>query len=144
MHPGAKGEFLDDDEIPPTLLPMIDLMVRDYMPEIKSMVAFIGQWAEENGPFASGDPVTGRRLISLGALDPIGYHEVPYRGTTLHLAIRRYMQWMFQRVQDVHSGLSDTGKGRAQAVLGGTGMIDCLNMDVPRRIDRVNNVEVFA
>lgn len=144
MHPGVTADFLENDQVPETLLPIISLMVRDFMPEVASMIAFLTEWLEDNGPVAPGTPVVDHRIVSLGTLDPIGHHAVPFRGITLNLAVRHYMQWMFQRVQDDYLGLDADDHQNVDNLLGPTGMVPYLQLNIARRIERVDNVEVFA
>lgn len=144
MHPGAQPAYLIGDEIPETLLPVIQLMTQDFMPEVASMISFLNQWVDDNGPIAPGTPVMDHRLVSLGVLDPIGYHQAPLRDATLDLAVRHYMQWMFQRVQDHYLSLDSDAQSKTSNALTKTGIQTYLDLSIARRIERVNNVEVFA
>lgn len=144
MHPGVEPAFLPDDKIPDTLVPLIKMMTGDFMPEVAGTMDFLTDWLEHNGPVAPGTPVMDHRLISLGILDPIGHHRVPLRGVTLDLAVRHYVQWMFQRVQDCYLSMDAPARKHAADILGGTGILTYLETPVKRRIERVDNVEVFA
>lgn len=144
MYPNATPEFLENDDVPETLLPIIALMARDFMPEVASVIAFLTNWLEDNGPIPPGTPVLDHRIVALGTLDPIGHHEVPFRGKTLNLAVRHYMQWMFQRVQDTYLGLGRDDRKAVDDLLAPTGILPYLELPISRRIERVDDVEVFA
>ncbi len=144
FFPDMQRDFLADDEIPDTLLPILRLIADDYMPEIESILEFMGEWVRTHPDFPSGTPINPPGVLLLGSRNILGTHTVEMRGTPLTQPVRYYSQWMFQRVLDHYASLGATDRTDVDSLLDSTGLLPYLNLEVPRRMERLDNQEVFA
>jgi hypothetical protein len=78
-----SGDFLPDDTIPETLLPILAALCRDQLPDVLDVIARNGAWLEEN-PGGSIPRFLGMHAFSFGRA----------RGERV---VSSYAQWMFQR-----------------------------------------------
>ncbi len=135
--PDMEQDFLPDDAIPETLMPVLKLIVQDYFPEIVGIVNEVNKYVEENNP-ESGTPVIPegeRGFVS---------HTLKLRGTNITQVARPYSQWMFQRVLDCYQSFTGVDKESLDNLLKSFDGYDALQVSITRRINRVNNIEVFA
>lgn len=120
------GEFLANDEVPETLLPILQRMLNEQGPVIKSTINQIGNWANENTENAI-ERVIGKLKFTIGDAE----------ATRLTFP---YMQWMWQRGYDFYHGLNDVDKQDANNLLSKVnGFEELLNYPIQTRIKRVNN-----
>jgi glutathione S-transferase len=144
FFPDMPHEFLSDDAIPETLLPILKLIADDYMPEIESILDFMASWVRSHPDFPSGTPINPPGVLLLGTRNVLGTHTVEMRGVPITRPVRYYSQWMFQRVLDHYASLTERERADVDALLESTGLLPYLNLKVPRRMERLNNQEVFA
>ena len=142
--PKMEQQFLASDEIPETLLPILSLIARDYMPEIQSLLLFMAQWLENHPNVAPGLPVVEGGAVAMGTGGALGEHRFALRGVEISQSVRHYSQWMFQRVIDYYSSLNPETRQQLDAFIEPTGLLPFLQLTIPRRIERVDNIEVFA
>ena len=89
-HP-KEGEFLPNDDLPSTLIPVLQRMMREYLPVLQST-------AEEFKTFLAGHPevATGEKELPRA----IGFHKFTLEGVTASRAIFLFDLWMWQRPLD--------------------------------------------
>jgi glutathione S-transferase len=118
QHPdNFDGEFLDNDEVPDTLLPMLKRMFDEQLPVLVDTLHRIGKWAGEH-PDAKGIP----RFI--------GKHEFKLGEVKATRCVMPFSQWMFQRPLTHYQSLSDQQKTRIDPMLEQLGGLDGLNAPV--------------
>ncbi|MEM7410891.1 MAG: glutathione S-transferase [Myxococcota bacterium] len=129
MDPKPKaGTFLPRDEVPATLLPVIERMLREQRPVLDATVAALGDWAAAN-PGASEVPrAIGMHGFALGAAE-----GTPVRGER---AIFPFEQWMWQRPWDHFQGLDADAQQSVRDLLGRVGAPDWLDATIPCRLTR--------
>jgi len=142
--PEMSHGFMSDDAIPDTLLPMLKLIAKDYMPELESVLAFMARWIQAHPDFPPGVPIVPGGVTMLGAADPLGMHTVTMRGISIRQVVRYYSQWMFQRVVDHYTSLVESERADVDGLLEETDLRPYLDLPIPRRIERLDNLEVFA
>lgn len=142
--PDMTRDFLPDDEIPETLLPILKLIAKDYMPEVESILSFMKGWLDERPDFPAGEPINPAGVLLLGAFEGIGEHTVDLRGTPITQNVRYYSQWMFQRLLDHRDSLSSDDLADVDTLFESTGLLHFLKLKVARRMARVDNKEVFV
>ena len=105
MSPNGRpaGEWLSDDEIPETLLPVLQRMMREQMPVLADTVVALATWKE-------GHPETEIPRV-------IGSHEFTLEGVTASRAIRPYPVWMLGRARNYYAGLAGPDKASADKFL---------------------------
>ena len=111
-HPRA-GEFLANDEIPNTLLPILDRMMREQLPVLADSAIKLRDWLTAH---------PGERIPRA-----IGTHEFVLDGQRGTRIVRPYSLWMMQRSRDVYRGLNATERAIADRLLisvGGKRFID--------------------
>lgn len=142
--PDMAKQYLPDDAIPETLLPILGLIARDYMPELESVLKFMHGWVQSHPDFPAGEPINPAGVMAMGAFEPLGQHSVMMRGAEVTQVVRYYSQWKYQRTLDHMASLSEQELADACEVLAPTGLQPYLQMPIPRRMERLNNREVFA
>ena len=120
-----SGEFLPDDEVPETLSPVLQMMFRECFPPMLDTVEKLAEWLDRN-------PVEEIPEV-------LGTHEFSIQGVTENRRIRPYNQWMFQRPIDHYRSLSGKDKKRADEFLKSLGGYDGMQINIRRRVKRVDN-----
>jgi len=121
-----SGEFLANDDVPETLLPILQRMLNEQGPVIEQTIHQVANWADENESSAI-ERAIGKVSFTIG--------DVNASRLTFP-----YMQWMWQRCYDFYQDLSDTDKQNANNLLSKVvGFEDLLNHPIQTRIKRVNN-----
>jgi len=111
------GEFLDDDQVPDTLLPMLKRMFDEQLPVLVDTLRRVGRWAAEH-PDAKGIPrFIGKHEFQLGEVKATRY-------------VMPFTQWMFQRPLAHYQSLSDEQKARIDPVLDRLGGLEGMNEPV--------------
>ena len=116
---GTPGEFLPDDAIPDTLLPMLTSAFEEFWPLLTGSLDRYREIAGDIGP--------GRRLPRL--LGPV---TVPMRGRPYRLRGRSFLLWKWQRMQAVYEGLTVAERHSCDAWLTALGAADRFATPPPR------------
>jgi glutathione S-transferase len=117
--PGEAGEFLADDAIPDTLLPVLRRMMSEQLPVLADSSALLRTWLAAH----AGE----------GVPRSIGMHGYALDGTRGQRIIRPYSLWMLQRARDTYRGIPTSQRERVDELLrsvGGQGFIGFI--DPPR------------
>lgn len=132
MHEGAPnaGDFLANDEVPETLVPILARMMREQLPVLRSTFDALERWLEDN-PDA--------REIPRG----IGEHAFTIAGGTPAEAsgkrvIFPFDQWMWQRPYDCFQQLPADDQERVRDMLADAGARDALDTPLKHRVVRRN------
>jgi glutathione S-transferase len=116
------GEFLPDDEIPSTLLPILQTMCRDQLPDVLDVIRNNTRWLEKN-PGQSIPRVLGMHSFTTGPATGERY-------------IHSYAQWLFQRSYAHYHGLTGEGRAAADALLRASGGFEALNSEISHWVAR--------
>jgi glutathione S-transferase len=116
------GEFLSDDEIPATLLPILQTMCRDQLPDVLDVIRHNASWLEQN---PGGD--IPRYL---------GMHPFRIGSASGERVVHSYAQWMFQRPWAHYHSLPPQERAAADVLLKAIGGFDALNTDITRWVAR--------
>jgi hypothetical protein len=133
----AGTDFVEDDEIPKSLMAVLRVLAEDFVPETLAAADVINGWLAENHPEA-GAPAVGRLAQAPGTASFV------LRGETIEALAQPHRFHLLQRVQDDYVSLSETDKVGVDAVLGQSAMGAILEEILSRRIERANNLEVWA
>jgi hypothetical protein len=120
------GSFLADDEIPETLLPLLEVMFAEGMPALMASLDANTAWIEAN-PDAEEIP------------RGVGEHEFVIGGARGKRMIRSFSQWMLQRPLDDYRSLEGEGRERVDRLLERVGGRECLQNPIRRRVTRREN-----
>ncbi|MEM7358297.1 MAG: glutathione S-transferase [Pseudomonadota bacterium] len=126
----AKGEFLPNDQIPDTLLPILRRMADEQLPVLMDTDRRLTQWRGRNP-----DARIPRS---------IGQHKFTIEGVTAQRIILPYALWMFKRPMDFYACLDPETQQRADNLLHRTGFGDTLKDGLQNRLIRVKNRLKFA
>ena len=119
------GEFLPDDEVPETLLPLLRGLFARQGPVIADTIRLTGAWIAAKGE-AELPRVIGQHLCRIGGV------EVPR-------AVFPYLQWMWQRAVDCLARLDDAERPAAEDWLAALGGLDLFRTPIRHRLERRNN-----
>ena len=128
MQHGTAGEggFLADDQVPPTLLPMLRRMFMEQVPVIMDTAARLATWA--------GETETDQLKRTLGQ------HTFTVEGVSEQRHVYPYCLWMWQRAHDHYQAMAESDRARADRLLRALpGAITALSAPLPARVKRVDN-----
>ena len=108
-HPKG-GEFLARDEVPATLMPVLQRMMREMIPVLVSTAHHLTKWVEEH-PDAKNEPLPRA----------IGTHVFSLEGAKENRAIFPFDLWMLQRPLDYIASLEMDEKPNAAKLLAEAG-----------------------
>jgi glutathione S-transferase len=124
--PGS-GEYLADDVLPETVLPLITRQCREFGPVLESTIARLSELSPQLGAEALPRSV-GRHTFVIGAC-------------TGERAVYPFNVWRWQRAHDCYSKLSTAAKTRVARALGATGAVELLERPLsPRLVRRANRL----
>ncbi len=136
---GQTADLLGDDALPATLMPVLKLIARDYLPEVRAFVAFTNTWLTEQEGLKAGDIVGGapqNRFIGMCSFD--------WSGLTINAAVVPYRLYLLQRIQDAFMALGANDQALVRSTLEGAGLVEFLDLKTTRRVERRNHAEVWA
>ncbi|UTW55775.1 glutathione S-transferase family protein [Kordiimonas sp. SCSIO 12610] len=137
--PDMDNELLANDEIPETLFPVMEIIAKDHLPELKALCDFIDTHLEQNTDIEAKQPV-----IRDSNARTLGGFRVKVRDQDFDLMARHYSVWMLQRLTDTVTDFSTEDKMDVEALFEKVGLKDILSLRTKRRIERVNFKEVWA
>jgi len=123
-----QGEFVNDDQIPETLLPVLRRMANEQLPVLLDTDQRLTQWRTENA-----DTKEVERFI--------GMHNFTVENVVGERAILPFSLWMFKRPVDFYQSLED--KSDVDEFLQNTGFGSALKTGLANRLTKVNNIVVF-
>ena len=125
-----SGEFLPDDEIPETLLPILRRMMSEQGPCLADLVKQLAAWKE-------GNPDTEIPRM-------IGMQEFTVEGQTAQRIVLPYTQWMLQRATDYLGGLSGDDRESTLDMLQSINGRFLADLDITAPVRRENHKLIWA
>ena len=116
------GDFLADDEIPVTLLPILRTMCRDQLPDVLDVIRHNAAWLEQN---------PGGNIPRY-----LGMHPFRTGSASGERVIHSYAQWMFQRPWAHYHSLAGAQRLAADKLLQAIGGYEALNTDIGHWVQR--------
>jgi glutathione S-transferase len=116
------GEFLADDVIPDTLLPILRTLCRDQFPDVLDVIEHNSLWLQEN-PGGSIPRFLGMHRFASGSANG-------------ERVISSYVQWLFQRAWLHYRSLGDDAKIAADKLLDSIGGRSALNTPIKHWLER--------
>ncbi|WP_339722705.1 glutathione S-transferase [uncultured Paraglaciecola sp.] len=126
----VEGEYLADDVIPDTLLELLTRIFKEQWPVLTNTVQALQKWAEQN-PQVAEIPRT------------IGEHQYTIGDVSEQRAIGTFHQWKVQRILDCYRQFEDQQKQSVDTFLQSVGGLESMQLDIPKRLHRVNNKLTF-
>lgn len=124
QHP-LTGDFLGDDQIPETLVPILKMFATEHLPILQDSLKDLQKWGGENPDVRELPRITG-------------FHKYKIGGVEEDRAVFPYPLWMLQRVLDHYQSLAGADKAAADALLGRIGADALMDMSVESRLVREN------
>ena len=126
-HPRPRsGEFVADDALPPTVLPLLELAGRDAVPLLLDNLWAFEAWADEE-PADLAKPPRG-----------VGMHTTALRGASFQRVTSPYTLWMMQRPRDAYRALAPDARQRVDVALAGTRLAPLLHCTPHYRLGKRN------
>ena len=132
----AGNDFLANDEIPETLMPVLKVLAEDFVPETLAAAELINKWLAEHKPKA-GAVAVGRLAEALGTAD------FTVRGETITALAQPHRFYLLQRVQEVFAQSPAEKQTESMSLLERCAMERLLAASLNRRIVRAENLEVW-
>lgn len=137
--PKVAFALADQDVLPETLSPVLKLMAKDYLPELKMAVAHIDSWLAQQDHVAEGSIVGGKPTVRT-----IGQGSFSLRGVQLDTMVWPYAISRLQCVTDSFQKCDSTEKKRIYEYFEAQGLADLLTLKASRRVERNGHVEVWG
>ena len=125
--------YLNDDEIPETLVAVLKHLAIDFVPETKAAADCINDWLAGQEDLTPG--TEAQRAVGLATFD--------VRGITVNAIAQPYRFYLLKRVQDEVDSLNDDDRAAAVSLLEKCDMATLLDFRLSREIGRQNNLEVW-
>jgi glutathione S-transferase len=132
----AGNDFLANDEVPETLIPVLKILAEDFVPETLAAAELINSWLDEHQP-ESGAVAVGRLAEALGTAD------FTVRGETITALAQPHRFYLLQRAQDIFAALAQEEQVCVADIMSDAGMSAVLSTALTRRIVRSDNLEVW-
>jgi glutathione S-transferase len=116
------GDFVPDDQVPDTLLPVLRRMMREQLPELVDTATALHHWLA-----AHRDEKIPRS---------IGTHSFEIEGSRGERYVGCYKLWMLQRALDVYRGLTASERERADRLIDAVGGQALRSFDELPRLER--------
>lgn len=125
----AQGEWLANDEVPETLLPILRRMAAEQLPVLRDTDQRLNEWRRNH-------PETQQVSRFIGS------HHFSVEGVEAERVVAPYALWMFQRPVDYYASLKDTAT--VDALLDEINFGTSLQQGLSNRLGRVNNKLEFV
>ena len=138
-YPGYGETYYPEDQIPPSLEPVLSLVFRDWPPGLAADVALFNNWADgkQTGAVVGLD---GERRVH----PSVGTVSYDFHGTKMTRGSAPHAIWMFRVAQKGAEALSGDAKARFVALLDRTQGQPLFGLAVARDMARADNVLVLA
>lgn len=134
----AHDGFLPEDAIAPTLAALGRVAAGEMLPEIPDQVAAFNAWA------ADTPVIPGAAILDKPHRRAVGTVETHYQGHPFKAGVSPYRIFLLQKVQDAFDRLGPQDASRARRWFDETGLAPLLEARPVHRVDRLNNLEVWA
>jgi hypothetical protein len=138
-YPDHRPELFDGDVPPTTLEALMAFIARDYLPELRAMIAFADGWLAERPeiePGTSGLKRPGDRVIGQTTFD--------WRGVPITVNVMPYRLYLLQKVRDAIPAVGEPGHDAVMATLARAGLAEIATLTARRRVERRDQVEAWG
>ena len=142
------GDFLPDDVIPDTLVPILRRAMEEQLPNLEATAGRVADWAQgrwelspeehaEATPFAAATAAADLRPRP-GEPVPryLGWENTRFGHATAPRRIATYTLWMLQRAVDYYAGLGGAARDEADGLLQEIGGEALARMQIEARVRR--------
>lgn len=121
----AVGDWLADDAVPETLLPLLRRQFKEQFPVLQETSSAVAAWVQAH---------PGERMPRR-----VGEHRFRIGDAEGIRALMPYPQWMLQRVLDDYHRLAPTERSSVDALLQQCDGLEAMQMQIPQRLERRQN-----
>lgn len=129
--------FLANDDIPDTLIHLLQLLAEDFAPETEAAAGTINRFLERSAPTA-GDVAVGRLA------EAPGMAEFLVRRTKISALAQPHRFFLLQRMQDTVDEMAEPDQQAVLSLLKQCSLESVLESRLSRRITRRENLEVWV
>jgi hypothetical protein len=129
----AGVDFLPDDEVPDSLLAVLQCLAEDFVPETQAAAKTLNDWLSENAP----EP-------GMAAERMLGQYVFSVRGQSITSIAQPYRFFMLQRVHSLYDAMQAEDQASVRAMLSRCAMSQLLDIRLNRQVAQVDNLEVWA
>ena len=129
--------FLANDDIPDTLIHVLQLLAEDFAPETEAAAGTINLFLERSAP-AAGDVAVGRLAEAPGVA------EFVVRGEKISALAQPHRFFLLQRLQDTVDEMAEPDQQAVLGILKQCSLESVLGSRLSRRITRRDNLEVWV
>lgn len=130
----ARSEdYLDDDEVPQTLVDVLRHIAIDFVPETRAACALINDWIDQQSDLPVGTTV--ERTLGMATFE--------VEGQNMTAAAQPFRFYVLKRLQDEVAQQSETQRRVVIRMLEAADMSELLEMKLTREIGRAGNLEVW-
>jgi len=119
------GEWLQDDQVPGTLLPILRHQFETQFPVLRETVSAVDAWVTDH---------PGERLPR-----KLGEHRFSLGDVEETRGILSFAQWKLQRPLDCYQALDEPQRGPVDALLDQVGGLEAMRMSITNRVKRESN-----
>ncbi|WP_439107723.1 glutathione S-transferase family protein [Congregibacter sp.] len=127
-------DYLPDDEIPATLVAVMQCMARDFVPETLAAATVINDWLAKSLELADG--TTAERGV--------GFCQFDVDDVAISALAQPYRFYLLARVQELYESAADSEQSALISLLESADMSALLGAKLTRKIDRAANLEVWS
>ena len=128
-----RDSYLDDDEVPDTLVEVLKYVAKDFVPETKAACSAINEWLQGQENLDPNTP-TERG---------VGMCTFTVEGQSITAFAQPYRFFLLNRVQDHYLSLAPTEQVEVDRLLDECNMSEVLQLRLNRKIGRLGNREVW-
>ncbi|WP_379548400.1 glutathione S-transferase family protein [Qipengyuania sp. DSG2-2] len=121
-----SGDFLSDDTVPETLLPVLSRMMSEQLPYLQRTSAMLGEWMEQTG----GDEPPRA----------VGMAPFTIEGVTGERIATPFSLWMLQRALDYLASLDGADRSACEDLLASVGGEALLSFTLPARLTFADHI----
>jgi hypothetical protein len=112
--PGHAEGYLPNDEIPPSLERVLQLMFQDWGPELLANAQLYDTWLDRNPGLPAGHRVSasGEHRVH----PTLGFIDFEWRGCAIHRASSPHSLWHFERAASCVRSLEGDARARFRAL----------------------------
>jgi len=125
----VEGDFLPDDQIPETLLPILNNLFAQQWPVLEDTANKLNDWFKQKTTVEK--PCKVPRIL--------GSHQVKIAGVAEQRMVLPYSQWMMQRPLNFYQSLTVKEKNLVQPLLTKVNALNAMQFKLQQQLTRLNN-----
>jgi len=140
--PEQAPEWYPGDALPPTLEPVLELMFRDWGPQLLADADFVNGWLQANPDIRSGRSASADEQRRVHPM--LGEISYPWRGVTVRRNSAPHGLWHFERGSSLARALGGEAKARFDSLAERLGGAEVMQIRTSRPLAREDDALVFA